>query len=167
VERRSGFDRREHSPAWSVSLESYFDRTIADVERRVVVLERHDEILRDRQGEYLTRERYEERHQDLAGSVEQLRRAGSDSQFLTRERYDERHAQLEHRLDIVDRSKPDADAVQALAKRVDELEKTAGQELAIRTRRDMTRQRLILTVGAVGAFTSAGMTLMLHAVGVV
>jgi leucyl aminopeptidase len=196
VERRSGLDRRSDSP-WnpSVSLESYFERVVGDVERRVVVLERHDEILRERQGDYLTRERYDERQKEIAETVEALRRAGTDSQYLTRERYDTRHAELERALEKLERGKTNADATARINDRVElleqarreelviakqrdlspgrlderlsALEKTAAEQVAIINSRDMSRQRLIMTIGAVGGLTSVAMTFILRALGAV
>lgn len=125
VERRSGEDRRSGWAPASVPLEAYFERALADVERRVLVLERHDEQARERQGEFLTRERYDEGQQALGA------------------RFDERQ--------------------RTLGAAVEALEKAAGEQQAIQRRRDMSRERLVVTVGACGAFTSAAITLALHA----
>ncbi|MGD0386405.1 MAG: hypothetical protein ABSB73_09750 [Solirubrobacteraceae bacterium] len=117
-ERRSGVDRRAESPTVaSVSLEAYFELRAADLARRVAVLERHDETLREHQGDYLTRARYDEISQMLAGRL--------------------------------------------LA-----LEKAAGEQEAVRERRELSRQHLVLLIGTVGAFTSAVVTLILSALGV-
>jgi hypothetical protein len=138
VERRIGVpDRRS-----TVALGTYLDRVFVEIDRRLAVLEHHDERIRDRQGDYLSRERYEERH-----------------------------AQLEHSIEAVDRSKADSDDVAArlavLGRRAGALEKTADAQAAVAKSRDRSRQRMIAVAGAAGAFASVAMTLILHALKVV
>jgi hypothetical protein len=149
-----------------VSLEAYFERSLADVARRIAVLERHDEIARERQGEYLTRERFDERCEAMATNVDALGRATSNSEHLASERGQRIRAELERTIEGVDRRKPDSEIVERLAARVLALETAAGEQHAIDHRRDMSRQNMLLTVGVVGAFSSAVMSVILHALGV-
>jgi hypothetical protein len=146
-----------------VSLEAYFERSLADVARRVAVLERHDENAREHQGEYLTRERFDERCQAMAANVGVLERAASNSEHLASERGQRIQAELERAIEVLDRRKPDSEIIEQLAGRIAALEKAAGEQHAIERRRESSRQNMIVTVGAVGAFTSAAMTVVLHA----